>query len=112
VDHFLVGEGVDLWPSALSVKVGPKLVGGDRVGASTLYKLITGWFELMKEVREATTFGQIREAGERFGKLFSREAAQSFAAPSSAPVVGASDSSSSARVERARRRAAASFSPE
>jgi len=49
------------------------------VGASTLYNLITGWFELMKEVREATTFGQIRDAGERFGRLFSREAAQAFA---------------------------------
>jgi hypothetical protein len=33
----------------------------------------------MKETREATTFEQIREAGERFGKLFSREAAQAFA---------------------------------
>ncbi len=49
------------------------------VGASTLYNLITGWFELMKEVKQATTFEQIREAGERFGKLFSREAAQAFA---------------------------------
>jgi hypothetical protein len=49
------------------------------VGALTLYNLITGWFELMKEVREATTFEQIRDAGERFGKLFSREAAQAFA---------------------------------
>jgi len=49
------------------------------VGASTLYHLITGWFELMKEVKEATTFDQIREAGERFGRLFSREAAQAFA---------------------------------
>jgi len=48
------------------------------VGASTLYNLITSWFELMKEVREATTFEQIREAGERFGRLFSREAAQAF----------------------------------
>jgi len=25
--------------------------------------MITGWFELMKEVREATTFEEIREAG-------------------------------------------------
>jgi len=49
------------------------------VGASTLYNLITGWFALMKEVREATTFEEIREAGERFGRLFSREAAQAFA---------------------------------
>ncbi|HEX8703954.1 MAG TPA: hypothetical protein VF815_34300 [Myxococcaceae bacterium] len=49
------------------------------VGASTLYNLITGWFELMKEVKKATTFEQLREAGERFGRLFSREAAQAFA---------------------------------
>jgi hypothetical protein len=49
------------------------------VGAQTLYNLITGWFELMKEVQVATTFEQIREAGEKFGRLFSREAAQAFA---------------------------------
>jgi hypothetical protein len=49
------------------------------VGAKTLYKLVTGWFQLMQEVKRATTFEQIREAGERFGKLFSRQAAQAFA---------------------------------
>jgi hypothetical protein len=49
------------------------------VGAKTLYNLITGWFELMKEVQVATTFEEIREAGEKFGRLFSREAAQAFA---------------------------------
>jgi hypothetical protein len=49
------------------------------VGAKTLYNLITGWFQLMEEVKVATTFEQIREAGERFGGLFSREAAQAFA---------------------------------
>jgi hypothetical protein len=49
------------------------------VGAKTLYNLITGWFQLMKEVKLATTFEEIREAGEKFGKLFSREAAQAFA---------------------------------
>jgi hypothetical protein len=49
------------------------------VGAKTLYNLVTGWFHLMEEVKVATTFEQIREAGERFGKLFSREAAQAFA---------------------------------
>jgi len=31
MDHFLVGEGVDLWPSVISVKVAPKLVGGDTI---------------------------------------------------------------------------------
>jgi len=49
------------------------------VGAKTLYKLITGWFQLMKEVQEATTVEELREAGEKFGRLFSREAAQAFA---------------------------------
>jgi A nuclease family of the HNH/ENDO VII superfamily with conserved AHH len=49
------------------------------VGAQALYNLITGWFQLMKEVQVATTFEQIREAGEKFGRLFSREAAQAFA---------------------------------
>jgi hypothetical protein len=29
MDHFLVGEGVDLRPSVMSVKMGPNLVGGD-----------------------------------------------------------------------------------
>jgi len=49
------------------------------VGAKTLYNLMTGWFQLMKEVQEATTFEELREAGERFGRLWSREAAQAFA---------------------------------
>ncbi|MDC0710905.1 AHH domain-containing protein [Stigmatella sp. ncwal1] len=49
------------------------------VGAQTLYHLITGWFQLMEEVKVATSFEEVREAGERFGKLFSREAAQAFA---------------------------------
>jgi hypothetical protein len=49
------------------------------VGAKTLYNLMTGWFHLMEEVKVATTFEAIREAGEKFGKLFSREAAQAFA---------------------------------
>jgi hypothetical protein len=49
------------------------------VGASTLYNLVTGWFELMEEVKTAATFEETRDAGEKFGKLFSREAAQAFA---------------------------------
>lgn len=49
------------------------------VGASTLYHLVTGWFQLMEEVKTAATFEEIRDAGEKFGKLFSREAAQAFA---------------------------------
>jgi hypothetical protein len=34
MDHFLVGEGVDLRPSVMSVKMGPNLVGGD-IAATT-----------------------------------------------------------------------------
>ncbi len=49
------------------------------VGAKTLYNLVTGWFQLMAEVKVATTFEQLRDAGEKFGRLFSREAAQAFA---------------------------------
>jgi hypothetical protein len=49
------------------------------VGAKTLYNLMTGWFQVWGEVKVATTFEEIREAGEKFGKLFSREAAQAFA---------------------------------
>jgi hypothetical protein len=49
------------------------------IGASTLYGLIQGWFQLMEEVKVATTFEQLREAGEKFGRLFSREAARAVA---------------------------------
>lgn len=49
------------------------------VGASTLYNLVKGWFELMEEMKTVATFDQVREAGEKFGRLFSREAAQAFA---------------------------------
>ena len=49
------------------------------VGGKTLYNLVTGWFQLMAEVKVATTSEEILEAGEKFGRLFSREAAQAFA---------------------------------
>jgi hypothetical protein len=49
------------------------------VGYDTLRNLVTGWLELMEEVKVATTFEQIRDAGERFGKILGREAARAFA---------------------------------
>jgi hypothetical protein len=49
------------------------------VGYDTLYRLVTGWFRLMEEVKAASTFEQIREAGERFGKILARQAARAFA---------------------------------
>ncbi len=49
------------------------------VGYGTLYNLVHGWFQLMEEVKAATTFEQIRDAGERFGKILGQEAAQAVA---------------------------------
>jgi hypothetical protein len=49
------------------------------VGYGTLYSLVRGWFQLMEEVKAASTFEQIRDAGERFGKILGREAAQAVA---------------------------------
>lgn len=49
------------------------------VGYDTLYNLVTGWFRLMEEVKDASSFEQIREAGERFGKILGRQAARAFA---------------------------------
>ncbi len=49
------------------------------VGYDTLRDLVTGWDELTKAAKVATTFEEIREAGERFGKIIGREAARAFA---------------------------------
>ncbi|HEX8704590.1 MAG TPA: AHH domain-containing protein [Myxococcaceae bacterium] len=49
------------------------------VGYDTLLKLVAGWFQLMEDVEHATTFEQIRNAGERFGKVVARQAARAFA---------------------------------
>jgi hypothetical protein len=49
------------------------------VGYDTIRNLVTGWIDLMDAVKVATTFEQIRDAGERFGKIIGREAARAFA---------------------------------
>ncbi|HLL00154.1 MAG TPA: AHH domain-containing protein [Myxococcaceae bacterium] len=49
------------------------------VGFDTLRNLVNGWSQLMDEVKVATTFEQIRDAGERFGKIIGRQAARAFA---------------------------------
>jgi hypothetical protein len=49
------------------------------VGYDTVRSLVAGWLQLMKAVEAATTFEQLREAGERFGKIIGREAARGFA---------------------------------
>jgi hypothetical protein len=49
------------------------------VGVETLYNLVTGWLELTHEVMYATTFDELRAAGEKYGKLIGRDAARIFA---------------------------------
>jgi hypothetical protein len=49
------------------------------VGADTLANLVTGWLQLMTEVKYATTFEEIHAAGERFGQVIGRDAARVFA---------------------------------
>ncbi|MFL5344135.1 MAG: AHH domain-containing protein [Hyalangium sp.] len=49
------------------------------VGYDTLRNLVTGWGELTEAAKAATTFEELREAGERFGKIIGREAARAFA---------------------------------
>ncbi|SET86586.1 AHH domain-containing protein [Stigmatella erecta] len=49
------------------------------VGYDTLRNLVTGWGELTEAAKVATTFEEIREAGERFGKIIGQESARAFA---------------------------------
>ncbi len=49
------------------------------VGFDTLRNLVTGWLQLMEEVTAARTFEQIRDAGERFGRVIGRESARALA---------------------------------
>ncbi|MDC0708650.1 AHH domain-containing protein [Stigmatella sp. ncwal1] len=49
------------------------------VGYDTLHNLVTGWAELTEAAKAATTFEEIREAGERFGRILGQESARAFA---------------------------------
>jgi hypothetical protein len=49
------------------------------VGVDTFWGLVVGFKRLMDEADRATTFGQLREAGERYGKLLGRNSARAFA---------------------------------
>ncbi len=49
------------------------------VGYATLHDMVAGWFELMEAMKGATTFEQIRDAGERFGKILGQESAKAVA---------------------------------
>ncbi|QRK12247.1 HNH endonuclease [Archangium violaceum] len=49
------------------------------VGVDTFWGLILGFKRLMVEADRATTFSELREAGERYGKIMGRNAARAFA---------------------------------
>jgi hypothetical protein len=49
------------------------------VGYDTLRNLVTGWGDLTEAAKAATTFEELREAGERFGTIIGRESARAFA---------------------------------
>jgi hypothetical protein len=49
------------------------------VGVDTFWGLVIGFKRLMEEADRATTFNELREAGERYGKVMGRNAARAFA---------------------------------
>ncbi|WP_375759376.1 hypothetical protein [Corallococcus exercitus] len=49
------------------------------VGVDTFWNLIVGFKQLVEEAEQATTFDELREAGERYGKVMGRNAARAFA---------------------------------
>jgi hypothetical protein len=49
------------------------------VGVDTFWSLIVGFKRLVEEAERATTFDELREAGERYGKVMGRNAARAFA---------------------------------
>ena len=49
------------------------------VGVDTFWGLVVGFKRLMDEADRAATFNELREAGERYGKLMGRNAARAFA---------------------------------
>jgi hypothetical protein len=48
------------------------------VGVDTFWGLIVGFQRLMEEADRATTFDELRDAGERYGKVMGRQAARAF----------------------------------
>ena len=56
------------------------------VGVDTFWTLIVGFKRLVEEAERATTFGELREAGERYGKVMGRNAARAFAMLATAAI--------------------------
>jgi DNA uptake protein ComE-like DNA-binding protein len=67
------------------------------IGVDTLWTLIQGWRRLVEEVDLATSFSEIREAGEKYGKVMGKNAARAFALLLTA-AIGQTAASFSAKV--------------
>jgi hypothetical protein len=71
-----------LWalPEPLSKGLAAVLTAGliAYLGIDTVWGLIGGWRQLVGEVNRATSFDELRAAGERYGKVMGRHAARAF----------------------------------
>ncbi|HEX8698494.1 MAG TPA: AHH domain-containing protein, partial [Myxococcaceae bacterium] len=67
------------------------------VGVDTFWTLIQGWRRMVEEADNATSFAQVRVAGERYGPVMGRNAARAFALLLTA-AIGQTASSFSAKV--------------
>ncbi len=56
------------------------------LGVDTFWGLITGFKRLVEEADQATTFDELRGAGERYGKVMGRNAARAFALLATAAI--------------------------
>ncbi|MGE6756732.1 AHH domain-containing protein [Corallococcus interemptor] len=48
------------------------------LGVDTVWSLIQGWMRLAEAVEEATTFDEVRDAGEQYGEVMGENAARAF----------------------------------
>jgi hypothetical protein len=48
------------------------------LGVDTVWGLLGGWAQLVEEANRATTFDELREAGERYGAVLGKNAARAF----------------------------------
>ncbi|WP_342375499.1 AHH domain-containing protein [Myxococcus stipitatus] len=56
------------------------------LGVDTVWRLLDGWLELVREVERATTFAQVSAAGEAYGEVLGENAARVFVMLATAAV--------------------------
>jgi hypothetical protein len=74
------------------------------MGVDTFWGLIQGFKQLMDEADRATTFNELREAGERYGKRMGRNAARAFAMLAMAALGNTASGLAARHRRRSRRR--------